>query len=183
MTFIAVFSFDFHAPGYYNCAMIDVKRVLKYLIKNQMTVSVMESCTGGLISSMITDAEGSSEIFPGGLVTYSNEAKIKEGVPSGVIKEHGVYSGECARHMAMAVKQKMETSIAIGITGIAGNVDPNNEGGSIGEVYFCVIINEKKYDFHIKEDVSKMERHDIKLMYAGAVFERLWEALGGDFDR
>lgn len=74
--------------------------VIKTLIEKQTTISTMESCTSGLIASMITDTEGASAIFPGGYVTYSNETKMFVGVDEQVLRQYGVYSRECAQAMA-----------------------------------------------------------------------------------
>ena len=61
----------------------------KTLIEKKITITAMESCTSGLIASLITDTEGSSEIFKGSFVTYSNKAKIRQGVPTDVIEKYG----------------------------------------------------------------------------------------------
>mgnify|MGYP002644845384 CR=1 FL=1 len=121
--------------------------VIKKLIAGRKTISTMESCTSGLIASMITDTEGASAIFPGGYVTYLNETKIFIGVEEAVIRQYGVYSKECARAMAQTVKEKLRTDIAIGITGTTGNIDPNNADSVQGEVYFCILIDDKIYDY------------------------------------
>lgn len=99
--------------------------VIKTLIEKQTTISTMESCTSGLIASMITDTEGASAIFPGGYVTYSNETKMLVGVDEQVLRQYGVYSRECAQAMAKTVQEKLHTDISIGVTGTTGNVDPN----------------------------------------------------------
>ena len=68
--------------------------VVQKLIKLNKTISTMESCTGGMLASTITNVEGSSEIFKFGAVTYSNEYKIKLGVNIDVIDKYSVYSKE-----------------------------------------------------------------------------------------
>ena len=75
-------------------------KIVRKLIDTNTTISTMESCTSGLIASMITDTEGASAVFPGGYVTYLNKTKILCGVDEKIIKEHGVYSKQCARAMA-----------------------------------------------------------------------------------
>lgn len=147
--------------------------IIKKLIKSGTTISTMESCTSGLIASMITDTEGASAIFPGGYVTYLNETKIFIGVDENIIKTYGVYSKECAEAMAETVREKMHTDIAIGITGTTGNVDPNNADSVQGKVYFCIIVGEKKNSFEFDADVKGMSRHEIKQLYADKVFEKL----------
>ena len=116
-----------------------IDNLIKKLISSGTTISTMESCTSGLIASMITDTEGASAIFPGGYVTYLNQTKIFVGVDEGIINKYGVYSNECAKAMAQTVKEKLNTDIAIGITGTTGNVDPNNADSVKGKVYFCII--------------------------------------------
>ena len=78
----------------------DIAQLIKKLIATHTTISTMESCTSGLIASMITDTEGASAIFPGGYVTYLNETKIFIGVDPKVLERYGVYSKECAEAMA-----------------------------------------------------------------------------------
>ena len=110
--------------------------VIKTLIEKQTTISTMESCTSGLIASMITDTEGASAIFPGGYVTYSNETKMLVGVDEQVIRQYGVYSRECAQAMAKTVQEKLHTDISIGVTGTTGNIDPNNADSVQGKMFF-----------------------------------------------
>ena len=149
------------------------KKVVQRLIDTHMTISTMESCTSGMIASMITDTEGASAIFPGGYVTYQNQTKVLSGVDEMVINQYGVYSIECAVAMARAVQEKLHTDIAVGITGTTGNVDPNNADSIRGEVYFCILVNGNvnKYEFHA--DVAAMDRHEIKKLYADRVFGEL----------
>ena len=69
------------------------------LIRRGLTITTMESCTSGQIASLITDTEGSSAVLKGAFVTYSNEAKIMQGVPAAIIGTYGVYSAETASAM------------------------------------------------------------------------------------
>ena len=147
--------------------------IIRKLIDTHTTISTMESCTSGLIASMITDTEGASAVFPGGYVTYLNETKIFIGVDENVIRQYGVYSKECARAMAETVKEKMHTDIAVGITGTTGNVDPNNADSMQGNVFFCILTNDGAYDFELNVDVARKSRHEIKQLYADNVFEEL----------
>ncbi|MGH2632343.1 MAG: competence/damage-inducible protein A [Tepidiformaceae bacterium] len=89
------------------------------------TLAVMESCTGGLLASTLTDVAGASAYFLGGLVTYQTQQKIDAGVPAGVITEFGVVSQETAKAMARAVASSMGADYGVGITGVAG---PEPEG-------------------------------------------------------
>lgn len=153
------------------------EKIVKKLIETHTTISTMESCTSGMIASMITDTEGASAIFPGGFVTYLNETKIMIGVDPEVIRTYGVYSGECAEAMARTVQEKLHTDIAIGITGTTGNVDPNNADSVQGQVFFCIRWGDKSNIFEFNAEVADMSRHEIKELYAKQVFEKLEKLL------
>ncbi|MGY4706759.1 CinA family protein [Candidatus Bipolaricaulota sp. J31] len=91
------------------------------LRENGLTLAVAESCTGGLVSSLITDVPGSSDYFLGGVVAYSNEVKEKVlGVPRNILESVGAVSAECARAMAEGVRRLMGADIGLATTGIAG---------------------------------------------------------------
>jgi len=80
-----------------------------------------ESCTGGLLSALITEIPGSSEVFDRGFVTYSNAAKVEMlGVPEALIERHGAVSAEVAMKMAKGALERSGAGIAVSITGIAG---------------------------------------------------------------
>lgn len=103
-----------------------------------LTLATAESCTGGLISSMITDVPGSSEVFLAGVVSYSNTAKVELlGVPQGVINRHGAVSKEAAEAMAEGVRRVSHADIGLSVTGIAGpsGGTPNKP---VGLVYIAV---------------------------------------------
>ena len=114
------------------------RHITKTLIEKKLTITTMESCTSGLVASLLTDTEGSSAVIKGAFVTYSNEAKIKQNVPAEVIEKFGVYSKETAVEMALAAQRAYEADIAIGVTGTMGNVDPANNDSTPGEVFFAV---------------------------------------------
>ncbi len=154
--------------------MTDINELIHHLIVTHTTISTMESCTSGLLASMITDTEGASAIFPGGYVTYLNETKVFIGVDPEVIERYGVYSKECAEAMARTVQEKLHTDIAVGITGTTGNLDPNNADSVQGRAFFCILIHDEANGFEVNADVTGMTRHEIKQMYA----ERVFNALG-----
>jgi nicotinamide-nucleotide amidase len=91
------------------------------LAERGMTIAVAESCTGGLIAKRITDNPGSSAYFAGGVVAYSNAAKLELlGVPSAVLEEHGAVSDLVVRAMAEGVRERFGVDIGIATTGISG---------------------------------------------------------------
>jgi len=93
----------------------------RILSERKLTVSVAESCTGGLIADRLTNVSGSSNYFERGIITYSNESKITElEVPRSFIDRHGAVSREVAEAMALGIRTKSTTDIGLSTTGIAG---------------------------------------------------------------
>jgi len=92
----------------------------KYLTERRQSLGVMESLTGGLLSSTVTDVPGSSNYFVGGLVTYNTELKVQMGVPREILEQYGAISEEAARAMAHTVRKRFDTDFGLGITGVAG---------------------------------------------------------------
>lgn len=92
-----------------------------YLVMKRLTIAVAESCTGGLLSQRLTATPGSSNYFLGGVVCYSNQLKTSfMGVPAEVIEEQGAVSKQVAKGLSESVRRRVEASIGIGITGVAG---------------------------------------------------------------
>lgn len=128
----------------------DYRSITKLLIEKKLTITTMESATSGQIASLITDTEGASAVMKGAFVTYSNEAKILQGVPAEIIDTYSVYSAETAKEMAKACRASYGANIGIGVTGTMGNVDPANTEASVpGEVYFALCVNGDVSDYHI----------------------------------
>ena len=97
------------------------QKVVRILSKNKLNISFVESCTGGLLSSAITSVSGSSKIFSLGLITYSNEAKIRNlKVPKKILNKFGAVSSETCLCMVNNLNKIAKTSISLSITGIAG---------------------------------------------------------------
>lgn len=117
-----------------------MKEVINKLIEKNITISTMESCTGGFIASSITNIEGASQIFKFGAVTYSNEYKIKMGVNKKTIDKYTVYSIEVAREMAKTISKFTSSDIAIGVTGKINREDINNPGTSNNIIYYSIYI-------------------------------------------
>lgn len=101
-----------------------------------LTLAVMESCTGGLLASTVTDVPGSSAYFKGGMVSYTNEAKIAYGVDPGLIADHGAVSPEVAADMARAARERLGADIGVGVTGVAG--PDEMEGKPAGTVHIAI---------------------------------------------
>ena len=103
------------------------------LLRRGLTLATMESCTGGLLASTVTDVPGSSGYFKGGIVSYTNQVKMQSGVDPTIIEQYGAVSAETAIAMAASVRERLGADIGIGITGVAGP-DPL-EGKSPGTVF------------------------------------------------
>ena len=113
-------------------------KVVKLLSKKRLNISFAESCTGGLLASTVTSISGSSKIFTIGLVTYSNQAKIKFlKVPKKIILKHGAVSYETCLSMVKNLNKISKTNIAVSITGIAGPKGGTKEK-PVGLVYIGI---------------------------------------------
>jgi nicotinamide-nucleotide amidase len=110
--------------------------LLSLLGERQWTLATMESCTGGLLSSLITDVPGSSATFLGGLVTYSTAMKVEMGVPHATLDAHGAISREAAEAMASAARERLGAQVALAVTGVAG--PDEQEGKPVGTVHLAV---------------------------------------------
>ena len=114
--------------------------LIKKLIKKKLKISFAESCTGGKLSSAITSFKGSSKIFNLGLITYSNQSKIKIlKVRKSIIKKYGAVSRECCEEMVRNLSKISKANINVSITGIAGP-----EGGTKEKPIGLVYIGLKK---------------------------------------
>ena len=155
----------------------DYQRLTKRLIEKNLMITTMESATSGQIASLITDTEGSSAIMKGAFVTYSNEAKMMQGVPEEIISTYTVYSKETARAMAEACRKAYRADIGIGVTGTMGNVDPANPECSVpGQVYFAISYGEKVLGFY-RELPIQPTRLAYKLAVAKEVVDELEKLL------
>ena len=98
-----------------------MKSLIRILTKKKLKISIAESCTGGLLASSITSISGASKVFNLGLVTYSNQAKIKVlKVNKNIIRKYGAVSHECCNAMVKNLSRISKANINVSITGIAG---------------------------------------------------------------
>ena len=153
--------------------MNDYSPIIKTLIDKNISISTMESCTAGLLASTITDTEGASSIMKGAFVTYSNEAKVLQGVPKETIDEFGVYSYETARDMSIACSKAYNSRIGIGITGTTGNIDENNPDSIQGEIYYCIKFDDNFYLSKIGVNTTNLTRKTIKKLIIDSIMAYL----------
>lgn len=127
------------------------EEVIKYLINNNMTISVAESCTGGMIISTLINVSGSSKVIKESYVTYANEAKIKIlGVKEETINKYSVYSKEVALEMVNGLKKITNSDVCISITGLT-------DGENKGKFDCGIIIKDQTYLFNYQVDGSRNE--------------------------
>ena len=141
---------------------MNINKLHKKFIKKNITISVAESCTGGLLSSTFTKLSGSSEYFQMGLVTYSNKAKIKIlKVKKKIIDKYGSVSPQCCRSMVQNLSKLSKSKINVSITGIAGP-----RGGTKEKPVGLVYIGLKKGNKVLvtKNLFSKKQRNNIQIL-------------------
>ena len=139
---------------------MNIDRLHKKLIKKKISISVAESCTGGLLSSKLTKLSGSSKYFKLGLITYSNNAKINIlKVKKSIIDKYGAVSKECCKSMVENLSKLSKSKINLSITGIAGP-----KGGTKNKPVGLVFIGIKKANkiFIIKNLFGKKKRSIIQ---------------------
>lgn len=112
-----------------------INRILQRACDADLTLATAESCTGGLLASLLTDVQGCSHAFERGFVTYTEEAKREMlGVPADLLERHGAVSEPVAKAMAEGALERSRADIAVSITGYAG---PTGDEGEEGLVHFA----------------------------------------------
>ena len=144
----------------------------KFLISNGLTISTAESCTGGLLSSKLTDVSGSSAYITLNLVTYANDAKMKMlGVEGELLKIKGAVSEECAYQMAKGLYKLTKSDICVSTTGIAGPAG-GGENKPVGLMYSCIYTPEKHQIYRILKP-SDTPRIKMKELFAEEVLKNI----------
>ena len=144
--------------------MIAVKSVINKIRKSGLTISFAESCSGGNIAAEVIKISGVSDIFMGGVVTYSDEAKIDVLKLTKLdINKFGVVSENIAFLMAKNSKELFKTSLSLATTGNVGPLSSDNRS-KVGEIYICLIFHEKV--FHKKLNLKSTRDENInKLVF------------------
>jgi len=115
---------------------IDFTKIAEIMCEHGITVSVAESCTGGLLAKKLTDIPGASKWFRGGVVAYDNNVKKSLlNISEYIIKDEGPVSETVASYMATGIAEKMHTTISVSTTGNAG---PTTQDGEVGDVWISV---------------------------------------------
>lgn len=151
--------------------------IVKKLINNKETISSMESCTAGYFATTITNVSGSSEVLKYSAITYSNEFKVKMGVPEEIIDKYTVYSMETAKSMAEQISKFSSSTYGVGITGQIGRIDPANNTGNVNEI-FVTIYNSKNNSYHsFKINTLNTNRLECKKEIVDRILEELLNIL------
>ena len=137
-----------------------MKSLIRLLTKKKLKISFAESCTGGLIGHRLTQVSGSSVVYAGGVISYSNESKINQlNVNPDNIKNFGAVSEQVAIEMAQNIKKKFSSSIGVSVTGIAGP-DGGSEAKPVGLVYvgYCdeKLSFVQKFNFSSYREANKI---------------------------
>ena len=152
-----------------------IKELINILIKNNKTISTMESCTGGGLANIITNVEGSSEIFKFSAITYSNEYKIKMGVNKEIIDKYSVYSMETACEMSKNISVFANSNYGVGITGKLNRIDKNNLYSKDNVVYISIYDRDNNRCYNKEVEVLKKDRKDNKDIVINEVINILLE--------
>ena len=139
------------------------KAIVDLLLANKLTISTVESCTGGLLAARLINVPGVSEVFKSGYITYSNKAKRRLlGIKKNTLLKHGAVSKEIAKEMVKGAALISKADVAVSVTGIAGP-DGGSEEKPVGLVYIgcnvCGRITVKEY--HFSGDRSKIRENTV----------------------
>lgn len=157
--------------------MEKLDKIVKMLKEKNKYVSTMESCTGGGLVNAITNIPGASEILKFSAVTYSNEFKIKMGVPKETIDTYSVYSMETAIDMSKKISEFTNSNYGIGITGKLNRTDINNLAGDDNMVYFSIYNKDTNTNYNDFIRVSKSSREENKDEVITKIVNNFYEIL------
>ena len=161
-------------PAYADLAA-RMKALHPTLRRKKLTVACAESCTGGLLGTVLTERSGSSAYFRGGMEVYSDDAKTTlAGVPPQLIHSHGAVSAVVAAALARGARERLGAKIGLGITGIAGPTGAT-PGKPVGLAYIAIdgptlqTVHKKQWSF---------DRAGNRLACVGVALDLLAEAIG-----
>ena len=156
------------------------KVVVQLLAKRRKTVAVAESCTGGVIAHRLTNISGSSQVFRGGIVAYSNAVKVGQvGVSKTTLSRHGAVSKEVARELAQGVRKKLGTSFGLGVTGIAGPLG-GTPGKPVGLVFIALATLKRTI---CRRHIFKLDRETFKFVTSQTALDLLRRELKAESAR
>jgi len=164
--------------------MAGTEREIGDLLRQKgLTLGVVESATGGLISHLITNVPGSSDYYKGSVTAYSNETKIKVvGVKAGTIEQHGAVSHQVAEEMALGGRKALAVDVCLADTGIAGP-EGATEGKPVGLFHLGLSHRggtySQRHEFHGNREQNKRSAAEAALSW----LKEYLISLGGEVDR
>lgn len=144
--------------------------LIRLLNEKSLTVSTAESCTGGGIGQALTAVSGSSAVYAGGVISYTNEVKERLlGVPAEILEQYGAVSAKTAEAMVKGIRDLLQTDCGISVTGLAG---PNGDGSGkpVGLVYIGIAYGEETL---VHEFLFKGDRDAVREQAVDAALEML----------
>jgi nicotinamide-nucleotide amidase len=154
--------------------------VLRAMDRRGLKLATAESCTGGLLASLVTDIEGLSSTFERGFVTYSEQSKCDLlGIEPVVIARHGVVSREVALAMAEGALERSEADLALAVTGFAGKAGPSDEPGLVHLALVGLGERPVTRECHF----GSADRDAVRTYTAGAALDMLAGVVGEEQDR
>ena len=142
------------------------KRVIEKLRERGLLLATAESCTGGLCAKRLTDVAGASQVFCGGVVSYTNDVKMRLlGVKEETLAQFGAVSGETAREMAEGVRKATGADVAVSVTGVAG--PSSDEMGNVVGTVFIAFSSEKETiseKLQLSGDREKIREQSVNAM-------------------
>lgn len=151
------------------------KEAVKTLENHKKTLALAESCTGGLVSKLITDVSGASAVYEGGVCSYSNSVKMKIlGVKEETLRTFGAVSENTAREMSQGVRKALGADIGVGITGISG---PLSDGTNkpVGLIYISVCSEKSEKTVELKNNFTENVREQNRLSAAKTALDLISE--------
>ncbi len=157
---------------------MSLEKIVERLTEEKMTISSMESCTGGCFCNSLTNVEGASLVFKFSAITYSNEYKTKFGVKKNTIDKYSVYSFEVADEMSYNISKYADSDIGIGITGKLNRADVNNMSGEDNVVFVSVYVKDNDKFYHKRVVATLDNRVSNKELVVKEISLILEEILG-----
>jgi PncC family amidohydrolase len=152
----------------------DYFQLVEYLKNKNLTIATAESCTGGLIAKLITDVAGSSIVFLGGIVSYSNEMKSKWlSVRDETLIKCGAVSEETVSEMLDGIIKETKAHFGVAVSGIAGPGGGTTDK-PVGTVYIGVLFNKKKV---VEKCFFQGTREDVRIQSANKIVEMIQEII------
>jgi len=168
---------EFAAELLHDSSHTVAEEIILLLKERSCALALAESCTGGLIAKLLTDVPGASEVFPGGVVSYANQAKRELlGVSAETLEKFGAVSAECAAEMLRGAAERFHTDCAIAVTGIAGP-----DGGTPEKPVGLVYIGVRCFDqILVREHRFRGSRSQVRERTAAVALNTLRRMLLGE---